>query len=59
MKITDKAWEIAAQTLWEDRFRDGLEIDQDTEVSVSLDGDGAWVRAWVWVPREYLERHAS
>ena len=39
---------------WVDRarelrlFNDDLEIDEDEKVSVA--NDGAWVRAWVWVP---------
>lgn len=31
---------------------DDIEIDDDPEVALGPEGEGAWVAAWVWVPAE-------
>ena len=33
-----------------------LEIDDDAEVSLSADGQGAYVQAWLWIPKSEIEK---
>jgi hypothetical protein len=47
--MTDADWVKIAQD--QGVFDDDLELDEAVVVSPADDGSGAWVRAWVWVPR--------
>ena len=43
-------WEEAARRMYN---KDGeIEIDPGAKVSISDEGEGAYVQAWVWVPLE-------
>jgi hypothetical protein len=33
-----------------------LEIDDDAEVSLGADGQGAFVQAWLWIPKSEIEQ---
>jgi len=33
-----------------------LEIDDDAEVSFGADGQGAYVQAWLWIPKSEIEK---
>jgi hypothetical protein len=33
-----------------------LEIDDDAEVSLGADGQGAHVQAWLWIPKSEIEK---
>lgn len=33
-----------------------LEIDDDAEVSLGADGQGAYVQAWLWIPKSEIEK---
>ena len=33
-----------------------LEIDDDAEVSLGQDGLGAFVQAWLWIPKSEIEK---
>jgi len=33
-----------------------LEIDDDAEVSLGPDGQGAYVQAWLWIPKSGIEK---
>lgn len=41
-----------ARRMYADGSNDDIEIYDDALVSEGMDGDGAWVQAWVWVPGE-------
>ena len=38
-----------------DMYEDEGTIEFDPEPDVSLASDGAYVQAWIWIPRESLE----
>jgi hypothetical protein len=33
-----------------------VEIDDDAEVSLGADGQGAYVQAWLWIPKSEIEK---
>jgi len=33
-----------------------LEIDDEAEVSLGADGQGAYVQAWLWIPKSEIEK---
>jgi hypothetical protein len=65
-KLTDSQYRTAAMRLYERGSDNDIEIDtcsaegsSDTLVSRSEDpdaGNGAWVKAWLWVPNDEAEK---
>lgn len=53
-KDTRQRYIEAARNLYCLRSDDNIEVDDNAELSLSEDGDFAWVRAWVYVRKEDL-----